>query len=494
MRSKATTCAALAAALLLTGPPAVAAAGAPAPGAPGIGDPLWPTAGNGGYRVERQRLSFAFAPDLTSYTATSRLNLRATQSLSRFDLDLLGPQVRSVAVDGKPADWRTTPDGELVITPARPVRDGARFSVAVTVFNTAPDLLENPPQKPEDLVNGLWRAGDFVQLHTQPTGARRVLAVSDHPSAKTPTTIDVTTSGKATSVANGRLVATATVGDRTTRVFDEPRPIATELLQVGVGPITVTPRRGPDGVDLRYALPSDKSAEILPRLDETYRTALDFLGQRLGPFPGRIAGAYATPSGGATETQGLTWLNSDQLTPEKFDETGADSVIAHELAHEWFGNSVSLAKWGDLWLSEGHAVFYEWLWNEAKQRNTVDTAAQSAYRSHRSWIEENGPIAAPDPASFGPGDNRPFGSGAYQGGALTLYALRQQVGAETFQRIERAWVAENHDKVAGTGQFIATASRVASQDLGPFLRSWLYASGTLPPMPGHPDWQVDPAS
>ncbi|UMP01525.1 hypothetical protein [Amycolatopsis sp. EV170708-02-1] len=137
----------LAVTLLLAGPPAVAAP-APSPGAPGIGDPFWPTAGNGGYRVERQRLSFDFAPDLSSYTATSRLSLRATQSLSRFDLDLLGPQVRSVAVEGKPAAWRTTPDGELVITPARPVRDGTRFTVAVTVFNTAPTFWRTHPKNP----------------------------------------------------------------------------------------------------------------------------------------------------------------------------------------------------------------------------------------------------------------------------------------------------------------------------------------------------------
>ncbi|UMP01524.1 M1 family aminopeptidase [Amycolatopsis sp. EV170708-02-1] len=318
--------------------------------------------------------------------------------------------------------------------------------------------------------------------------------MSDHPSAKAPTTTEVTTSGAAMSVANGRLAATTTAGGRTTRVFDEPRPISTQLLQVGVGPLTVTHRRGPGGIDLRYALPTDKSAAILPRLDETYRTAIEFLGQRLGPFPGRVAGAYATPTGGATETQGLTWLNSDQLTPENFDQSGADAVIAHELAHEWFGNSVSPARWGDLWLSEGHAVFYEWLWGEAHHGNALDASARSSYRSHRSWLTENGPIAAPDPASFGFDDNRPFASGAYQGGALTLYALRQQVGPETFQRIERAWVAENHDKVAGTGQFIATASRVAGQDLGPFLRSWLYASGTLPRMPGHPEWEVGPAS
>lgn len=474
-------------ALLFTAPPAIAA---PAPGAPGIGDSLWPTTGNGGYRVERQRLSFDFAPDLGSYTATSHLSLRATQALSRFDLDLLGPRVRDVKVDGKPATWQSTSDGELVITPPRSLRDGARFTVTVTVFNTAPDLLKNPPAGPGDVLNGMWHAGEFVQLHTQPTGARRVLAVDDHPSAKAPTTVSITTSGSANSVANGRLVSTSVSGGRTTRVFDEPRPLATELLQVGVGPFTVTHRRGPDGIDLRYALPSDTAESILPQLDKTFPEAIDFLSQRLGRFPGSIAGTYATPGGGATETQGLTWLNSDQLTPEGFERDGTAGVVAHELAHEWFGDSVSPALWSDLWLNEGHAVFYEWAWSAAHGQSTLEKNARYAYEQHRKWLVKNGPIAAPDPSSFGDTENRPFAAGAYQGGALALYALQQQVGAATFERIERAWVAENHDKVAGTTQFIATASRVAGQDLGPFLRSWLYGSGTLPPMPGHPDWQA----
>ncbi|MFD8499080.1 M1 family metallopeptidase [Amycolatopsis sp. NPDC059657] len=479
--------AAIVAALLLTGPPAFAS---PAPGAPGVGDALWPTAGNGGYRVERQRLSFDFADGLESYTATSQLNLRATQSLSRFDLDLLGPQVREVKVDGKPATWQSTSDGELVITPRRPIRDGARFTVTVTVFNTAPDLEKNPPAGSDDLLNGMWRAGNHVQLHAQPVGLRRVLAVDDHPSAKAPTTVSITTTGSANSVANGRLVSTSVSGARTTRVFDEPRPLATQLLQVGVGPFTVVHRRGPDGIDLRYAVPTDMADAVLPQLDKTFPAAIEFLSRRLGRFPGSVAGVYATPSGGALETQGLTWLSAGELTPETFVNNGFDGVVAHEIAHEWFGDSVAVARWSDLWLSEGHARFYEWMWNDAHGRNTIEQNARHAYEVHRKWLGANGPVAAPDAASFGGSDSKPFAEGVYAGGALTLYALRQQVGDTTFERIERAWVSENHDGVGGTEQFIATASRIAGQDLVPFLRSWLYAKGTLPPMPGHPDWHA----
>ena len=80
-------------------------------------------------------------------------------------------------------------------------------------------------------------------------------------------------------------------------------------------------------------------------------------------------------------------------------------------------------------------------------------------------------------------------SAAYQGGALTLFALRQEVGDDTFRRIERAWVRRYDDKVAGTADFIALASRVAGRDLGPFLAAWLYADH-LPKVPGHPEWTV----
>lgn len=79
----------------------------------------------------------------------------------------------------------------------------------------------------------------------------------------------------------------------------------------------------------------------------------------------------------------------------------------------------------------------------------------------------------------------------YDGSALVLYALREQVGAETFAKIERAWVTQYRGKTASTADYIALASKIAGHDLKAFLRPWLYGSKT-PPMPGHPDWVVNP--
>jgi aminopeptidase N len=86
-----------------------------------------------------------------------------------------------------------------------------------------------------------------------------------------------------------------------------------------------------------------------------------------------------------------------------------------------------------------------------------------------------------------------FNPNVYDGGALVLYALQQKIGAARFQQVERAWVAFYRGRSASTQDFMALASRVAHQDLRPFLNQWLYGT-TTPPMPGHPDWTVTPAS
>ncbi|QNE20953.1 M1 family metallopeptidase [Kribbella qitaiheensis] len=169
-------------------------------------------------------------------------------------------------------------------------------------------------------------------------------------------------------------------------------------------------------------------------------------------------------------------------------------MVLHEVSHEWFGNSVSPERWADLWLNEGHAVFYEDQWIEAKHLSTQTESMRHSYEELGNKLLANGPIAAPDPATW-PGDKgplRPYSSAAYQGGALTLFALQQLIGDKTFNAIERAWVRRHNNSTASTEDFIALASQVAHRDLKPFLSSWLYST-RLPAMPKHPDWKAGPA-
>ncbi|MGW7693903.1 M1 family metallopeptidase [Streptomyces asiaticus] len=461
-------------------------AGNPAPGAAGIGDKLHPGLGNGGYTVRHTALALRFAEDLKTYTATTTLRGRATRSLSRFNLDLTGTTVRSVTVDGHEATW-TRSGQELRVTPASPVPSGRGFSVEVTV--RAPVAGPEEAGKLGTSAIGMVRAKDFVQTINQPSGAHRIAAFADHPAQKAPTTLTIAAPSRVNTIANGELTATRREGAYTVRRFESRQKLAPELIQIGVGPFTVVKRPGPDGIKLRYALPSSQVNDLMPQIGAVVPKALRFFTQRLGPFPLRTYGIYASPLGGELETQSLTLLGAEELTKEGMRANGSDTVVAHEISHEYFGNSVSPRRWSDLWLNEGHAVYYQSLWDQEKGGSELADGMKRRYQDSAAQLRKQGPVADPRPGAFTPEDMAPYGWGAYQGGAVALYALRQKVGEATFQRIERAWVAEHRDGTAGTADFIRLASRVAGRDLGPFLRSWLYAE-KLPAMPGHPDWHT----
>jgi aminopeptidase N len=169
------------------------------------------------------------------------------------------------------------------------------------------------------------------------------------------------------------------------------------------------------------------------------------------------------------------------------------------MSHMWFGDSVSPETWSDLWLNEGHASWYEFLYAAEKGQLAEDTEGypddagyadfdelmKAVYAHGDQWRADDGPVALPTSS------DTLFSFQAYHGGALVLYALRQQVGGDAFQRIERAWLRTYEDRSASTDDFIALASRVSGRDLTGFLRDWVYGT-TTPPMPGHPDWTVDP--
>jgi aminopeptidase N len=163
--------------------------------------------------------------------------------------------------------------------------------------------------------------------------------------------------------------------------------------------------------------------------------------------------------------------------------------MVHELAHQWFGDSVAPARWSDLWLNEGHATWYELEY--AAERFGFDRVAamRETYARADRLRASYGPVARPKSGA----PRVLFSDNVYSGGALVLYALRQQVGDAAFRAVERAWIAEKRDGVASTEDFVALASRVSGQDLTAFLRAWLYET-TTPPMPGHPDWTKEPAT
>src|SRR3954453_18574447 len=220
----------------------------PSPGAPGIGDRLYPTLGNGGYDVQHYDLDLRYATDAPSQPIDGTVTIIAvaTQSLSRFDLDFAGDSVGSVSVNGLSAKF--VPDGEdLVITPKLPLLKGLPFVVQVKHFTAHPI-----PPDPNHLLGGpFFITPDGSATAGQPHGTHTFLPSNDHPRDKATFTIRFDVPAGEGSFANGVLLSQSTSHGRSHFVYLMRQPRATELIQLAVGHYQVIDRGRHDGFPVR---------------------------------------------------------------------------------------------------------------------------------------------------------------------------------------------------------------------------------------------------
>ena len=469
--------------------PALGAAGEalsadePAPGAAGIGDVLYPTLGNGGYEVDHYQLELRYetAAPSQAIDGTVTISAHATQALSRLDLDFAGDAVGAVTVDGEPAAYRREGE-ELVITPARPIGRGQRFDVTVSHFVASPKV----PSPADFLGAPFFSTPDGTAWAAQPYGAHRIFPSNDHPRDKASFTFLLDVPAGTTAVANGVLADQRAAGDRAIWRYEQPEPMATELAQVVVGAFSVIDRGRHHDALVRDVTPTRLVAALEPKL-AIVTSQLDWLHERLGDYPFKTYGSLAVDArmGFALETQTLSLF---EVAFFGRPQPQWSSVMLHELSHQWFGDSVAPTQWSDVWQNEGHATWYELTYLNPPDSAELTGLMQYVYSLSDLLRAFFGPVGAPPSGD----PNDVFNPNVYYGGALALYALRQQIGDALFQEVERTWVAKYRGRSASTADFIAVASEVSGQDLSAFLHAWLY-DATTPPMPGHPDWTVAPA-
>lgn len=466
--------------------------GQPTVGEPGIGDTLYPLLGNGGYDVEHYDLSLEIDMDSHQIVAEAVISIRALQDLAAFNLDFRGLTVDQVWVDDQAAEFSR--DGaELTVVPAVPVSAETEFTTTIA-YSGRPQWVMEPSLGARIGWNVLRDGSVFVV--SQPGGSQTWYPVNDHPADKASYTFRVTVADPWVPAANGVLSEVIEAGDgRRTYLFDMPDPMASYLVTLNIADFVVQSERFPIGSDevlIRNYLPQSLAAgmRVFSQQDEM----LAFFSDRFGPYPFDVYGAVVINAmiGFALETQTLSLFGSwIVIAPDATSQ----EIIAHELAHQWFGNSVSLTDWSEIWLNEGFATYASWLWLEHDQG---PDALTETVNNHYAWMsgalladalsgvdtdeavrrfltEDLVIVGAPRPDDL-------FNPAVYYRGALILHALRQRVGDEAFFTILRRYYARYAGGNVTIADFIAEAEAVSGQELDDFFHAWLYEA-QIPAIP-----------
>ena len=436
-----------------------------APGAAGVGDSYFPSYGNGGYDVANYTIKVRYDPETDKLTGTTTVRATATADLSAFNLDLAGLTVRSVTVDGAAARHART-DDELVVTPATGLTTGNGFVTEIR-YDGKPT-----PLRTEALGEGGWlHTADGAIALGQPESASTWFPVNDHPLDKATYDVEITVPKGLTAVGNGVPKGRSTAGDWTTWRWSEASPMASYLTTVAIGKFRVTTaehKGRPVFSAVTTQLPEGAPDRSIARTVEV----ADYLESLFGPYPFDAYGGVVVADSRiryALETQ------SRPVYSAGFFRQGDNTeVVAHELAHQWYGDSVSIQRWQDIWLNEGLATYAEWLWAEHSGSSTVQRTFEQKYAGASAQVWRTPPGR--------PGVENLFGGSVYDRGAMTVHALRIAVGDTRFFGILRAWAAERKNGNATTADFVALAERVAGKQLDKVFDAWLFGT-ERPPLP-----------
>ena len=445
--------------------PAPTASRSFAPGAPGAGDPYFPSYGNGGYDVGNYALKVRYDPATDRLSGTATLRATATANLSAFNLDLAGLTVRSVSVDGVKARHARRGD-ELVVTPATGLTSGNGF-VAEIRYDGEPAALDN-----EATGEGGWlHTSDGAIALGQPESASTWFPVNDHPSDKASYDVEITVPKGLTAVGNGVPKGRTIRGDWVTWSWSESAPMASYLAMVVIGKFRVT--TGEHKGRPVFSAVTTKVADGAPdrSIARTVEVA-DYLESIFGPYPFGAYGGVVVADDRvryALETQSRPVYSAGFF--RQGDNTG---VVAHELAHQWYGDSVSLTRWQDIWLNEGLATYAEWLWAEHTGESSVQHTFDQKYDGASGQVWRTPPGR--------PGVANLFSASVYDRGGMAVHALRVAVGDSAFFTILRTWAAEQRHGNATTADFVALAERISRKKLDRLFDSWLYGT-ERPPTP-----------
>lgn len=430
-------------------------------------DPYTPHAGDARIRVEHYDLDLEYKLSTNRLTATAVIDVRIAQETAAFAFDLVGLRAKKVRVAGIPKAGFSQNERKLKIALGAPVEAGTVLQVSID-YAGAPK-----PRRTRWGSLGWEELEDGLLVASQPTGAPTWFPCNDVPYDKATYRMRVTTDPGYAVVGSVPPMRSMSKG-RAVWDFDIAVPTATYLMTLQVG--QYDEERMPLGaVAGRVFFPRALTSRVHADLEDLARMMAVF-EDVFGPYPFAEYTVVVTPDELEIplEAQALAIFGANHIDGEH----GLERLIAHELAHQWFGNSVGLTRWQDIWLNEGFACYAEWIWSEA---SGGPSAHAKALAHHARLVELDQDVMLADP-----GADLMFDDRVYKRGALTLHALRLTIGDQAFFRLLRTWTSQRAFATAVTADFIETAEAVSGAALDGLFAAWL-DDLAVPPLPPGPE-------
>jgi len=429
-------------------------------------DPYTPHSGDARIRVEHYDLDLDYKLSTNRLTATAVLDVRIEHETSTFSLDLVGLRAKKVRIDGRSRTNFSQTDRKVKVALGSPVPAGDVIRVSID-YAGAPQ-----PRRTRWGSLGWEELEDGLLIASQPTGAATWFPCNDVPYDKATYTVTVTTDPDYTVVGSVPPVRSVVKG-RGVWTFDIPVPTATYLMTLQIG--RYTEERMPlGGVAGRLFYPRALAARVHADFDGLARMMTVF-EEAFGTYPFGEYTVVITPDELEIplEAQAMAIFGANHIDGEH----GLERLVAHELAHQWFGNSVGLRRWQDIWLNEGFACYAEWIWSEASGGPSAHAKAL-AHHARLAGLEQE--LVLGDPGAEAMFDDR-----VYKRGALALHALRLTIGDDAFFEVLRTWTSSRAYASVSTEDFIELASRISGAPLEPLFAPWL-DEAALPPLPAGP--------
>lgn len=429
-------------------------------------DSVYPNVGDPGVDSLHYDLDLSWDPDAKTLDGTAALAFRATTTADAVRLDFGDPlEVETATLDG--VEVETEHNGKDLVINA-PVTADEKYLLEIT-YSGSPEPTQAPTTRSDISAIG-WTVTDAGEVWTmqEPYGAFTWYPVNDQPSDKALYDFTITAPEGWVGVANGELLSREDTEEGTVTEWHLDAPASSYLITIAIGDFVMTEDKTPSGVPLTYwTRPGDTTALDAMRVTPA---AIDWIEERLGPYPFSTLGSVVVDSDSAMETQSMVTYGNNSYTL-------SEQVVVHELVHQWYGDIVSPTDWSDVWMNEGMTLYLaEGVWASEHGEGPLADIIDYWKQLEPGMRKKSGPPGDYDPRSFGAGN-------IYYGPALMWHALRDRIGEDAFWAMVRGWPSVHAGKSATRKQFLDWVEKETGEELTSFFDAWLLGAETPPVEP-----------